>query len=311
MEDMAKKFEDKRVLITGCTGYIGSRLVYEILSRGYHVRGLVQDKDVETECVSDLKKRGMEVWIGDLTQSDSIKGIGKDANILVHLAGLHSTVDKMTDLYVNGTRNLLNEIDEKKIEKIIFSSSGAVYGDRGSEILTEEVTLEPKHPFGIISNNAEEIISNYGKKRANVDTIIFRIGEVYGPGIYNPFNRISFQGLSAFGDGTDYSSYIEIEDVINIFMLAMNNKIEGIFNLVDDMPVPRREFYQSISDLSGGIPIKWVNMDTLPERIRLSIHGLRMLSIRMSNNKIKDVLNYHFNTANCFVGMERIIKCKG
>ena len=75
------------ILVTGCVGYIGSRLVTEMLANGQSVRGLVRKEELDK--ATALEEQGMEIWEGDLINPDSLVGIGQDVDVVFHFAGLH------------------------------------------------------------------------------------------------------------------------------------------------------------------------------------------------------------------------------
>ncbi|PJI06515.1 MULTISPECIES: NAD-dependent epimerase/dehydratase family protein [Clostridium] len=296
------------ILITGCTGYIGKRLTSAMLKRGFKVRGLVPKSELNK--AKPLVNKGMELWKGDLFDSNTLHGIGKNVKVVYHLAGLHSSVEKMNKLYVEGTKSLVNQLNNSSIEEFYFSSSGAVYGDYGDKLLTENYPPEPIHPFGVISANVEKfLLQLFNEKR--FPCIIFRIGEVYGPGEYNPLKKASYSGLRGLGNGLNYTSKIHIEDLISILTTSPKKlKVGKIYNLVDDIPVLQKDFYNEIVKISGCPSPIWIPKDTVPERIKLSIHGLRMLSIRMSNASIKKNLNYKFIFPSYHEGLNNLIENK-
>ncbi len=278
------------VLITGCTGYIGSRLAVRLLSMGIKVKGLVLPKEMDK--VQELKKCGIEVFQGDLCNAETLKGLGKNVEFAFHMAGLHSSVDRMTSLYVNGTKALINELKNSPLKGFYLAGNGAVYGDCGDEILYESNNTNPTHPFGLISLKTEKTVLELAE-RNQFPWIIFRIAEVYGDGQYDPFKNLRNYKLKILGDGTNYTSKIHIDDLIELLLLAFkSNKTNKIYNICDDLPVRQKEFYEEACSISGYSEPEWVADYTIPHRIRLSIHGLRMLSLRMSNRTIKEDLNY-------------------
>lgn len=278
------------ILITGCAGYIGSNLAERLIKDGFNVRGLILPEEMER--VSHLVKIGLEVWKGDLLKPETLRGISRNVSIIYHLAGGHfSTVKKIEDIYVEGTRLILEDLNTTKIKAVVIASNGAVYGDCGQCVIKEDFILNPIHPFGRITLKMEQMLFEYQQKKG-VPVIILRIAEVYGEGKYNFIKNASFQNLSLLGNGENYNSRIHIEDVLRVLKLAPSKLVPGeVYNVTDDLPVKQIEFYSEISEILGITLPRWIPMEDVTERIKLSIHGLRSLSLRMSGEKIKRALD--------------------
>ncbi len=75
------------ILVTGSNGYIGKYLTLSLIGKGYLVRGLVHPNDVR----KTAPVKGVELWYGDLTVPETLKGIGKGISTVVHMAGVHSS----------------------------------------------------------------------------------------------------------------------------------------------------------------------------------------------------------------------------
>lgn len=273
------------ILITGCTGYIGSRLCRHLLMHGYKVRGLIRPS--EREKAKSLIDLGLSPYYGDLADPFSLHEIADDIDLVYHLAGIHSTYSNTYNLYVEGTINLLQSFSSNSRAAVVLASNSAVYANICKSHL-EDTNLKTNNPFGKITIEMEKVVMKLCKKYA-----IFRIGEVYGDNEANPFNSCS-NGITLIGDGMNYTSKLHIKDLINILGKCNNSFPQGIFNICDDLPIRQIEFYQYVEELSNTkcIYLK-LNME-FNERIMLSIHGLRAINISMDNSLIKKVLNYEF-----------------
>lgn len=273
------------ILVTGCTGYIGSRLCKQLLESGYQVRGLI--KPSEREKARSLIDFGLLPYYGDLTDLSSLHQILKDIHFVYHLAGLHSTFNNTYNLYVQGTSNLIQSLPKKQMIPIVVASNSSVYENAG-KAHSEDIRLNPRNPFGKITIEMEKNI-----KKSCVQYSIMRIGEVYGDHEANPF-ICAQKGVVLIGNGMNYASKIHIKDLLNILVKCIDKFPKGIFNICDDEPVQQLEFYRYVEELSKTRFINLKQNIELEERIMLSIHGLRTLSISMKNKKIKDRLNYKF-----------------
>ncbi|MDE6252890.1 MAG: NAD(P)-dependent oxidoreductase [Lachnospiraceae bacterium] len=298
------------ILVTGCLGYIGNKIVRALLKEGYKVRGLVMKKQVKE--ADELKELGMEVFIGDLLYEDSLTGIGEDIDIVFHLAGIHSSVKNMEELYVNGTKTLFRVLECSPVRLIIFSSNASVYGSYiiNNTVMTEEAEdLVIEHPFAEITKNAEEVIKREAGKN-NVKYIILRIGEVYG---YNKYNLIkkAQHPFSMLGNGENYVSLIHIDDLINVLMLCIDGLEEGVYNVCDSNPCVKKELFRYVAKLSNKYEPVWLDTNDIEERIMNSIHGLRMLSINMSNEKLCKRVGYKLLYKDYMEGLNSLLEYEG
>ncbi|GMQ56210.1 NAD-dependent epimerase/dehydratase family protein [Vallitalea sediminicola] len=273
------------ILITGCTGYIGSRLCRHLLMNGYKVSGLIRPSERErADCLIDL---GLIPYYGDLADPSSLHEMPDDIDFVYHLAGIHSTYRNTYNLYVQGTINLLGFLSHNPRAAMVLASNSAVYTDTFKANL-EDTTLLTNNPFGKITIEMEKAVMKSCKNYA-----IFRIGEVYGDSEANPFNVCS-KGITLLGDGMNYTSKLHIKDLIHILTNCIHNFPQGIFNICDDLPIRQIEYYQYVEELSKTKCIHLKPVMEFNERIMLSIHGLRMLNIAMDNRLIKNNLKYEF-----------------
>jgi nucleoside-diphosphate-sugar epimerase len=281
------------ILITGCLGYIGKRLAELLLKSGVKVRGLVLPG--KASGLNYLRSLGLDIWRGDLLAPHTLKGIATGVAGVYHLAGLHSSsVRKMEDLYVGGTQVLMDCFAKQPPEYFIIASNGAVYGDYGDAFVTESDPPKPGHPFGELSLKMET--AALGAYQTNAfPAIIFRIAEVYGPDEYNYLKVLRNGPVSLLGDGSNWQSRIHIADLLAILAQSPQYLKPGsIYNVGDNFPVRQGDFYQYL-ERKFAIPApQRLALKTAPERIRLSIHGLRALSIRLSNQAIINDLKYEF-----------------
>ena len=264
------------ILVTGSTGYIGSRLCRHLLRNGYKVCGLI--KPSEREKAKSLIDLGLIPYYGDLTDSSNLYEAANNVNLIYHLAGIHSTYGNTYKLYVQGTVNLLRSFSHNPGALMVLASNSSVYAS----------TLKVNHPFGEITMEMEKAVMKFRNKY-----VIFRIGEVYGDKEANPFHCCT-KGITLIGDGMNYSSKLQIEDLINLLAHCVHSAPQGIFDICDDIPVRQIEFYRYVEELSKTKCIYLKPDMELGERILLSIHGLRSINVSMKNHLIKNMFNYKF-----------------
>ena len=236
----------KNVLITGCAGFIGSHLVDFLLKKNFRVLGL---DNLSTGKRLFLKKsirnKNFKFYKIDLLKSN-INNYFKNIDIVYHLAanadvrfGLnHTKKDINQNIIV--TYKVLEAMRKNKVKKIMFSSTGSVYGE-SKQIPTKELAPFPIQTslYGASKISAESIISAYCEG-FNFQCYIFRfvsiLGERYSHGHVFDFIRQlkkDNKNLFVLGDGNQKKSYLYIKDCINGIYKGMNhfkNKI-NIINL--------------------------------------------------------------------------------
>ncbi len=280
------------ILVTGSTGYIGSRLVQHLLSEGIPVRGLVLPNDIGLS--ASLASIGMEIWLGDLLKPDSLHGITKGVGIVYHLAGIHAEpLSIVRQLYVDGTHHLINELKrESSIRCCVVASNSAVYGDGGERWLFESGPTEPStHPFGQITAEMEELVCSEFKN-CGLPAIILRIADVYGPHPCNPIKRLQERRIRLVGEGSSWTSHIHIADLLNILCIADNLHLGEIYNVSDDLPVRAQQFYSFAAEIGRAPVPTWIAREGVSSRVWHGVHGLRSLSARITNVKLRSQLGY-------------------
>jgi len=143
---------------------------------------------------------------------------------------------------VDGTENVLNSCVRHNIKNIVAASSAAVYGETQNIPISENNKTNPSSPYGESKLKMEEYIQSFSKKH-NLNSIILRIFNVYGPGqspeyagvITKFLEKISKnEALEIFGDGLQTRDFVSVQDVIESIFCAIS-KIEGrqgtIFNI--------------------------------------------------------------------------------
>jgi dihydroflavonol-4-reductase len=132
-----------KVFLTGATGFIGGNLVGKLLEKGYQVKVLVRDKE---KLKPHFWKDKVEIIEGDITDPKSFKGKINDCEIIIHCAAIIAWWNKMWDkiynINVTGTRNVLNEALSYKCKKFVHISSVAAigYGENNEPI-------DETHPY--------------------------------------------------------------------------------------------------------------------------------------------------------------------
>ncbi len=170
----------KKILITGSSGTIGTRLFEKLLEKGYTVFGFDKKKNQWHPHLNALTLQG------NLLNKNDIKNIPTDIDLIIHLAANPRVYDLVVepDLAMENiasTYAILNFARQNKIKKIIFSSSREVYGNKSKTVSKEEdvdVAL-CESPYAASKISAEALIRSFFKCY-NIHYIICRFSNVYG-----------------------------------------------------------------------------------------------------------------------------------
>ncbi len=251
----------KKIVVTGCAGFIGSSISSELLSLGFTVLGIDSLSSYYDINIKRANLRYLESFEKFHFLKKSINHlIEKDFNthewdLCVHLAaspGVLPSVDNAEEYHLNnvtGTSNLLKNLNEVGIKKIIFASSSSVYKDNGIGLFKEqENETSPLSPYGKTKLKGESLLAEYHKKM-DFDVLILRLFSVYGPKIRPDLALFKFanamlenQPISIYGDGTSQRDYTHIKDVVKgmlsaIRFISENNSIMEIINIGNGNPI--------------------------------------------------------------------------
>ncbi len=262
--------EGKNIMVTGGGGFIGSHLVEEYLRHGAAKVIVYDDFSSGTlENLSHMKDERLKIVKGSILNATLLGRIVKKEkiNIIDHQAAklevYSSIVNVKEDAEVNifGTINILNSALKNKVEKILFASSGAVYGEAKSIPQNESHPLEPHWPYGVSKLCAERYCIEYNKLHG-LNATVLRYSIVYGPRewfgrVLTMFiKRIFLENKPAviFGDGGQIRDYIYVKDLVKAHMLAIekDDKSFGqVFNVSSGKGVNIKNLAELLIDISG------------------------------------------------------------
>ena len=244
---------DDPILITGVTGFIGSRLVENLLDRGFRNLRCFARPSSEVARVDALARRrrdgaGVEVIKGNLLSREDCTTATKDVAVIFHLAagrGEKSFPDAFMNSVVT-TRNLLDAcLRDTCLRRFVSISSFTVYTNTQKprwRLLDESCPVE-KRPelrgdaYCFAKVKQDEIVTEYGK-RFGIPYVIVRPGHVYGPGNEGITGRV---GIGTFGiflhlGGSNTIPFTYVDNCVEAIVLAgLKKGVDGeVFNVMDD-----------------------------------------------------------------------------
>ncbi len=248
------EFTGKRIVVTGAAGFIGSNLTDSLLELGAEVIGIDNLFNGRLENLDDAFKRTkFEFHRGDIRDLNFLLDIFKDSDIIFHLAAFTSVPQSIkipqncNDVNANGVLNVLNAARRIDVEKIIYASSSAVYGDTPTLPKKEDTCRIPISPYGVAKLACEAYMQAYHQVYG-LKTTSLRYFNMYGPrqkdstysGVIAIWlgNIIRDEDLTIFGDCKNSRDFTYIKDVIQANLLVVKQDLAGeIFNIGAGSPI--------------------------------------------------------------------------
>lgn len=182
------KLQNKKVLVTGAGGFIGSHLVENLVEAGASVRAFVRynSKNYWGWLENSPYRDRIEVLTGDIRDYDSVKSALQDVQVVFHLAALigipYSYVSPLAYIKTNieGTYNILQAARELGTEKVIHTSTSEVYGTARFVPIPEDHPLQPQSPYSASKIGADNLALSFHHS-FNLPVVIARPFNTYGP----------------------------------------------------------------------------------------------------------------------------------
>jgi UDP-glucose 4-epimerase len=227
-----------RILVTGGAGFIGSALANRLAAEGHHVRVL---DDLSAGDRGRLDPR-VALTVGDIRDVPKLWSLLNGVDCVYHLAARVSVPESVlypvqyNEVNVGGTVSLLTAMRDAQVKRVVFTSSGAAYGEQAEQPVRESAPLRPATPYAVSKMASEAYVQAIGELWG-IETVILRIFNAYGPGQPLPpshapvvarFLKQATSGGSVvlFGDGRQTRDFIYIDDVVEA--LARAGRAEGI-----------------------------------------------------------------------------------
>jgi len=263
--------DEKRILVTGGAGFIGSHLVEELL-RGNHEVVVLDNLSSGTQENLPYDKR-LSFKQGDIRDLDLVDELVKDSDMVFHLAEYIPTTKNYGsghvvkysgdyplqdfDVSARGTLIVLNSA-RKHSKKFIFTSSAAVYGGAKSRLKETSPTC-PISPYGASKLCAEEYVRLYSRIY-HLPTSIVRLFNVYGPRqskyvMYDLLLKLNKnpKELQILGTGEETRDFVYVKDAVKALLLVAQDEIADgqIYNVGSGKPTRIKEVVNAMLEILG------------------------------------------------------------
>lgn len=276
------------LLITGGSGFIGSHLVDACIERGYDVT--VVDVAPPHPVWGNTHARYVQRDIRDQDLVDVF--IATKPEYVVHLAAhiddRASVIHPVENAEHNilGTINVLDSARVAGVKRLIFASTGVVYGVQTRIPTSEEASARPLTPYAVSKLTGERYL-RYFTSQLGLSTCALRLANVYGSrqdgskecGAIAIFTKKIFQGESPFLNGTGDTTrdYVYVDDVVDAFMRALTVSEEGVCNIGTGIETSTRDLFTKVTHAlhSTVSPIPRPEVQDLVRRVALDCSRAR------------------------------------
>lgn len=257
-----------RFLITGAAGFLGSALANRLTREGNVVRGL---DDLSTGEPAALLPE-IHLTRGDVNDRPKLWTLLQDVDCVYHLAARVSVPESVlypreyNAVNVGGTVTLMEAMRDVGVRRVVFISSGAVYGEQGRQPLIESAAPNPRSPYAVSKLSAEYYVQTIGMLWG-IETVALRVFNAYGPGQHLPpvhapvipylLRQACHNGtLVVHGDGNQTRDYVYVDDVVNGMVATatapgINQKI---INIGSGTETAVRDLVSLVLEVTGGQP---------------------------------------------------------
>jgi len=221
-----------RYLITGAAGFLGSALANRLVQEGHSVRGL---DDLSTGDPSALSPE-VHFVRGDVNDRPKLWTLLQEIDCVYHLAAKVLVPESVlypreyNEVNVGGTVTLMEAMRDVGVGRVVFISSGAIYGNQENQPVSEDAIPNPRSPYAVSKLAAEYYVKTIGRLWG-IETVCLRVFNAYGPGQHLPpvhapvllnFLRQALQNgtLVIHGDGTQTRDYVYVDDVVQAMIAA-------------------------------------------------------------------------------------------
>lgn len=276
---------DKKILVTGCCGFIGFHLTKFLLKEGIQVVGL---DDINTYYSTQLKKDRLKLlgdfnfYKIDITNQKSFTQVFEehDFEIVIHLAaqaGVRNSILNPHDYIQSnlvGFANILENCRNFKVKHLIYASSSSVYGMNSKIPFSEKDRVDQPVSLYAATKKSNELMAHSYSHLYGFATTGLRFFTVYGPYgrpdmAYYKFTKAIFDGesIEVFNDGNMYRDFTYIDDIIyginsliykfneveieSVKSIENTSKLSRIFNIGNNNPVKLLTFIETLEGIIG------------------------------------------------------------
>ena len=291
---------DKKVVVTGCSGFIGFHLTNSLLDSDHMVIGIdslnnAYDVKLKEKRLEELNKKENFLFLNNnLSQQNSLDEVKKHKlTTFYHLAARAGVRQSFLDpnSYIEdntlATANISNFCKEMSVQDLVLASTSSIYGDSGENLMVEEKDEKIKPPSVYASTKLSgETLSKIILEDTNTNLIISRFFTVYGPFGRPDMSILRFihwiineEKVQVFGDGEQRRSFTYVKDVVDALLKMSGLEKSHTFNVGSNITVSLNDVIKLIEEYSG----KSANIENLeraykdPDVVRPDLENIKKI----------------------------------
>ncbi|MEL7668967.1 SDR family oxidoreductase [Methanobacterium sp.] len=257
--------KNKKVVVTGGLGFIGSHLVEKLSEDNLVV--IIDDQSTgNIENIKHFNISKIDTTLGDIT-SINLEEIFDGADYVFHEAAVTSVQKSVDDPFtsnkvnITGTLKVLEAAKNTDVKKVVLASSSAVYGDTESLPLGEDDPVNPLSPYAV-GKTTGELYCNVFSEIYGLPTISLRYFNVFGPR-QDPNSQyaavipifidkiLKNQSPIIYGDGEQSRDFVSVKNVVAANIMAAESKLTGAFNIGLGKSTTINQLFLMIKEIIG------------------------------------------------------------
>jgi nucleoside-diphosphate-sugar epimerase len=249
------------VYVAGGSGAVGRRLVAELVRRRHRVTATTTTPGK----LADLQRLGAHGVVVDGLQAAAVGAavaMARPDAVVHQMTALSGSIDPkhfdrsfaLTNrLRTAGLDHLIAAAEASGVEHVVVQSfTGWPNSRSGSWIKAEDDPLDPDPPAA--QRESLDAITYLEKATAKVDGTALRYGTLYGAADDPLLAMVRKRRFPIVGGGTGYSSMVHLDDAVTATVLVLEDRVRGVFNIVDDEPAPASQWLPYLADCLGAKP---------------------------------------------------------
>ncbi|MFC6648210.1 NAD-dependent 4,6-dehydratase LegB [Paenibacillus rhizoplanae] len=294
--------ENKKILVTGADGFIGSHLTEKLIKDGYEIKAFVYYNSFNSWGWLDHSpyKNEFEVFAGDIRDPHGVMEAMKGCSKVLHLASLiaipysYHSPDTYVDTNIKGTLNVLQAARQLEVSKVVHTSTSEVYGTAQYVPIDENHPLQGQSPYSASKIGADQMALSFYRS-FETPVAVIRPFNTYGPRqsaravIPTIISQLATgQRKIKLGSIAPTRDFNYVQDTVNGFIAMMNNEraVGEVINIGSNYEISIGQTVEAIAEVMG------VTVEIVTDEVRLRPEKSEVERLWADNAKAKKLLGW-------------------
>lgn len=256
------ELKDRKVLVTGATGFVGSHLTRRLCELGADTSILVR-KSSDPMVVEELERLGARVFFGDVSDQVSVNDAAEGCEFIFHIAALFRQAKHDDRVYyevnVEGTRHVINAAERNSVERLVHCSTVGVHSHIQSPPADESEAYRPGDIYQHTKCEGEKLAQD-AFQSGRVQGVVVRPAMIWGEGdrrMLKLFKGVSQRKFPVIGNGETLTHWIYVHDLVDGFILAAlrPQAIGQTYIIAGRRPASISELVETVAKCAGTKPL--------------------------------------------------------